>query len=170
MKLNLRLTALCLCTLMLAPAAMRADQKVAVEKYAVGSTVATFSAQDQYEKAFKFEPGPTFLVVAFDMSSAKKANGKLNALGESFLDDNKAVYLSDIHGMPGVGRIFALPKMKKYKHRIILGDTKGLLDPFPQKEDHLTILRLDSQAKILEIQYWDPEKGDIAALLKTSDK
>jgi len=137
----------------------------AAEVYAVGSTVAGFTAKDQHEKAFTFAPGPKFLMVSFDMSTGKKANAKLDQLGNLFLDEKKAAYVANIYGMPGIGRTFALPKMRKYKHRIILGDAAGLLDAFPKQEDRVTVLQLDPAAKITSIRFWNPEKEALTTFL-----
>ena len=65
------------------------------------------------------------------METGKKANAALSALGKDYLPAKNAVYLANIHGMPGIGRMFALPKMKKYSHRIILGDDAALIARFP---------------------------------------
>ena len=59
--------------------------------------------------------------------------------------------------MPAVARLFAMPKMRKYPHRIILAESGGLLDDFPQKEDHVTIFDLDASRRVLAVRYWDPK-------------
>ena len=41
-------------------------------------------------------------------------------------------FIANVYGMPAIGRFFAMPKMKKYPHRIMLADAEGLLDEFPQ--------------------------------------
>jgi hypothetical protein len=60
--------------------------------------------------------------------------------------------------MPGIGRTFALPKMRKYPHRIILADEEHFLDRYPTEDGKLTLFRLDDAGKITEIKFIDPEK------------
>lgn len=133
----------------------------AAELLKVGDTVQNFSAKDQHGKDFEFKPGVRLLLIAFDMSTGKEANRALEKKGAAFLDENKAVFVSNIHGMPAIGRAFALPKMRKYPHRIILGDDEKLLDPFPRQKDRVTVLALDEKAHVTALKYWDPEKQPI---------
>lgn len=126
-----------------------------------GDTMPGFSVMDQHEVAYALQPGVRYLLVSFDMSTGKSANKYLEEQGEAYLPNHGAVYLSNIHGMPWVGRKFALPKMRKYPHRILLADEpeEALLQQFPQKEDHVTVFQLDPGLKIVSIQFWDPKSG-----------
>jgi hypothetical protein len=99
------------------------------------------------------------------METGKKANGALNALGKDHLSGKKAVYIANIHGMPGVGRMFALPKMKKYDHRIILGDDAALIADFPEQKGKVTVLGL-SNGKVTSVEYWDPSTEGVNNFLK----
>lgn len=136
------------------------------DPYAGGDRVDAFSAEDQHGKAFTFEPSKVrFLLVSHDMDTGKAANGVLTTLGKDFLSDRKAVYLANIHGMPGVGRMFALPKMRKYAHRIILGDDAALIAKFPEEQGKVTVLKL-SRGKVSSVKYWDPANEGVDAYLK----
>jgi hypothetical protein len=88
----------------------------------------------------------------------KSANKALEKKGADYLPDRNAVFIANIYGMPAVGRFFAMPKMRKYPHRIMLADAEGLLDDFPQKDGKVTIFDLDAEGKIKAIRFWDPEK------------
>jgi hypothetical protein len=124
--------------------------------YEAGSQVQSFTAKDQHENAFTLKPADTrFLLVSHDMETGKKANAALNALGKDYLSSKKAVYVANIHGMPGIGRMFAMPKMKKYAHRIILGDDEALIAKFPEQKGKVTVLKLDD-GKVNSITYWTP--------------
>lgn len=136
------------------------------EPYATGSKVQPFTARDQHEQVFTFKPAETkFLLVSHDMETGKKANKALNALGKDYLGTKKAVYLANIHGMPGIGRIFAMPKMKKYVHRIILGDDAALIARFPEQKGKVTVLKLDGD-KVAAVTYWDPAAEPLDNILK----
>lgn len=134
------------------------------EQYAVGSAVVPFSANDQFGAPFNFGADCRAVLVSFNMATGKQANLKLSALGKEFLPKHQAIYVADIHGMPAIGRAFALPKMRSYTHRIVLADSDALLAPFPRQEKHVTVLLLKN-GKIAAIRYWDPDKGDVRSIL-----
>jgi hypothetical protein len=122
----------------------------------VGDAVPMFSAKDQFGKDFKFEPGLKFLLLGFEMGIGKEANRKLADLGAGWLEAHGAAYVLDVHSMPAIARVFALPKMRKYPQRIILGDDETMLAPFPRKPERITILVLAADGKIREVRYWNP--------------
>lgn len=134
--------------------------------YATGQKVESFQAKDQFEKEYTFKPSETrYLLVSHDMETGKKANAALNALGKDYLPGKKAVYVANIHGMPGIGRMFAMPKMKKYSHRIILGDDANLIAKFPEEKGKVTVLAI-SDGKVTSIKYWSPEAEKLDTVLK----
>jgi hypothetical protein len=133
---------------------------------AVGDAVPAFSAQDQFGKDFKFVPGLHFLLFGHDMATGKAANLKLADLGSGWLEKHGAAYVLDIHTMPAVARFFALPKMRKYPQRIILGEDQSLLALFPRQSGRITILVLRDTGKIQEIRYWNPDVEPLETLLK----
>jgi len=134
------------------------------EPYEVGSVVARFSANDQFGVPFKLGADCRAILISFDMATGRQANRKLSALGQEFLRKHGAIYIADIHGMPAIGRAFALPKMRSYTHRIVLADSDALLAPFPRQEKRVTVLLLKN-AKITAIRHWDPEKDDVSSIL-----
>lgn len=123
---------------------------------AAGDAFPAFEASDQHGIAYVFEPGTRMVLIAFEMGAAKAANRVLADQSPSFLDDHQAVYIANIHGMPGIGRRFALPKMRRYPHRIVLADDATLLTPFPHRKGLVTVLNLDAAAVIRSVSYWNP--------------
>ncbi len=147
-------------------AAICATTMAFARPYEKGDAVSSFKAEDQYGKAFTFESGNTrYLLVSHDMETGKKANAALSNLGKDHLDGKKAVYVANIFGMPGIGRMFAIPKMKKYSHRIILGDDEALIARFPQQAGKVTVLKL-SNGKVADISYWTPGTDSVDDFLK----
>lgn len=136
--------------------------------YQKGDTFEAFSTKDQHEKDYTYSGGARVVIVAFVMSTGKAANAYFEKQPATFLDDHKAIFISNIYGMPGIGRTFALPKMRKYPHRILLADSEGFLARYPSAEDKLTVLRLDNKGAITDIQFVDPKSG-LPALF-TADK
>lgn len=134
--------------------------------YQKGEAVKAFEAKDQFENAFTFKPAETeFLLVSHDMETGKKANAALTTLGKDYLPTRKAIYMANIHGMPGIGRMFAMPKMKKYAHRIILADDAALIANFPAEAGKVTVLAL-SAGKVQSIRFWSPADEPLADYLK----
>lgn len=132
----------------------------------VGQSLANFSAKDQHEQAFEFKSASLrYLLVSHDMDTGKRANAALHAAGAEYLPSKRAAYLANIYGMPGIGRVFALPKMRKYCHRIILGDDAELITRFPEQVGKVTVLTLDGD-KVTAIRFWTPESEPIDSALK----
>jgi hypothetical protein len=125
----------------------------------VGSPFPEISGQDQHEQSIQVTKDTRHIVITFSMSVGKKANKYFAAKGADFLNETHAVLVNDILGMPAVGRVFALPKMRKYPHRIFLADAEGLLDPFPSKDGYATVFDLDDELRIVAMRFWDPADG-----------
>ena len=130
----------------------------AADLYQTGDALIPFTVKDQNEQAFTFAPGPRTVIVSFSMGVGKDANGFFAKQTADFLAKNQTLFIANIYGMPAIGRFFALPKMKKYPHRILLGDDEHLLDRYPTQEGKLTVLRLDPSAKITAVEFVDAEK------------
>lgn len=122
-----------------------------------GDPFPQLSGQDQHEQAMEVGEGTRHVVVTFTMGMGKKANRYFADKGAGFLEEHAAVLVNDIFGMPAVGRVFALPKMRKYPHRIFVADAEGLLEPFPSEEDRATIFDLDEGMRIVAIRFWNPD-------------
>ena len=127
--------------------------------YEVGDKFAPIAVKDQHDKPAEVSPalGTRHLIVSFTMGTGKDANRYFEAQGAAWLDQHHAVFLANIHGMPGVGRMFALPKMKKYPHRILLGDEAHLLDRYPEQKGKLTVFDFNDDGTIAAIRFLDPE-------------
>jgi len=124
---------------------------------AVGDPVPPISANDQHGTKFVFTNGIEFLLVATEMDCAKTANHKLAEQGTGYLEQHHAVYLMDIHTMPGIARVFAFPKIRKYPERIVLVDSATMLTAFPMEPGRLTVLALTPEGRIRKISCWNPD-------------
>ena len=132
----------------------------------VGSTIPKITAQDQHGAAYVLTNGTRFLLIATEMASAKAANQKLAAQAAGFLEERHAVYLMDIHTMPGIARMFAFPKLRKYPHRIVLVDDAETLSQAPVKPGQITVLTLTPAGRIEKISYWDPAKEPVTSVVQ----
>jgi hypothetical protein len=127
-----------------------------------GDTFPALQAVDQHGEAYVFEPGTNAVLIAFEMGAARAANRLLAEQSPEYLDDHQAVYVANIYGMPGIGRRFALPKMRKYPHRIVLADEENLLTPFPHRKGLITVLELDDAAVIRSVSFWNPTEEPLS--------
>jgi hypothetical protein len=125
----------------------------AAAPFAVGEKFPGFSTRDQHDRPYAWAGGARLVVVAFEMDTGKAANAFLEQQGADYLARRQAIFLSNIHGMPGIARTFALPKMRKYPHRILLADGEHFLDRYPRQENHLTALELDAAGAITAIRF-----------------
>ncbi len=131
----------------------------AAAPYKVGDAFESFTTKDQHEKDYVFATDTRLVIVSFDMGDGKKANGWFAEKGADFLPAKKAIFIANVYGMTGVGRVFAFPKMRKYPHRILLADAENFLARYPAEKDRLTVIRLDEAGKVSEISFVDPAKG-----------
>ena len=133
---------------------------------AVGDAVPAIVANDQHGVAFQFTNGIRFLLVVTEMAASKSANQKLAAAGAGFLEQHHAACLMDIHTMPAIARVFALPKLRKHPHRIVLVDAADALAAFPAQPHRVTVLALTPAGRVGKISYWDPAGEPVAEFLK----
>lgn len=118
----------------------------------VGDTITPFSLPDQFDTVHQVNSKDyKTIIVAFDKDSAVIMNEYLKAQPTTFLQKNKAIFISDIHTMPSfVTKLFALPKMKNYPYSLLLiYDEKEI---FPQEQNALTIIST-KENRIENIRY-----------------
>jgi hypothetical protein len=127
----------------------------------IGKPFPVLVATDQHEKIFHLTDKVQYILVSFDMSTGKKTNRYLEAKGQAFLDGHQAVFMANIDGMPWIGRQFALPKMRRYPHQIILLDQPGLLDDFPKKPNCVSVFKLDEKHIVEAVEFWNPEAAEL---------
>jgi len=125
----------------------------------VGTPFPAFSAADQHGDTYTFNPGTRLVFIAFEMDPAKQANQAFAEQDADFLPRHNAVFISNVHGMPAIGRVFAYRKMRKYPHRIVLADEAELLDPFPKTQGKVTVLCLNDMGTVTAIEFWDPTQA-----------
>jgi hypothetical protein len=147
------IAAVAFATLLASPVLLAAS----AEPYRVGDRMESFTLKDQHEREAIIQPANLkVVIISFEMSSGRKANGWFAKQPPSFLADQAAVLINNILGMPGVGRVFALPKLRRYPHRILLADGEGVLDRFPAVDGRLTVIRLGAAGVITAIEQVDP--------------
>ncbi len=112
------------------------------DPYKVGQSVLPLSLSDQFGKKYTLKVMPSTLILAFEKGTAATVNDYLAAQGKGYLGKYKAAFVADISQMPNfITESFALPKMRKYPHTVLLirDEEQGLL--FPGEEEKITVLK-----------------------------
>ncbi len=102
-----------------------------------------FTLSDQFDKIHTIDTKIKTIIVSFEKDTGSQINQFLDKKEATFLDKNSAVFIANISGMPTIiTKMFALPKMKKYKHPILLiydeSDSR-----FLQKEGYSTVYKIE---------------------------
>ncbi|KAB7883046.1 hypothetical protein GA417_13295, partial [Poseidonibacter ostreae] len=111
--------------------------------FEVNKKIDNFSLVDQFDKKHTVKNDIKIIIVSFEKGTGADINEFLSKKPSDFLVTNQAVFIADISGMPSIiTSMFALPKMRKYKHTILL-----IYDEedkrFIQKNDYSTLYKLD---------------------------
>ncbi|MDD2653210.1 MAG: hypothetical protein PHX44_09200 [Sulfurimonas sp.] len=93
------------------------------------------------------------VIASFEKETGALVNSYLQSQDTAYLSEHQAVFIADISKMPSViTTMFAIPKLKKYKHPIHINYSEGFDTVVPAKEDMVTLLFVEN-AKIKEIRY-----------------
>ena len=99
-------------------------------------------------------PKNTELVVfAFEKDTGALVNNFLQTKSPFYMPKSKAVFIADINRMPTIiTNMFALPKMKKYKHLVYLHYEDQFENFIPHQEEKLTLAYF-KDGKVTDIRY-----------------
>ena len=93
------------------------------------------------------------IIVAFEKDTGKLVNEYLNTKDQFYLVKKHGIFIADINKMPSIiTKMFALPKLRKYKHPIYLHFDEEFQNVVPHKEEEITIIRVVDQ-KITDISF-----------------
>lgn len=82
------------------------------------------------------------IIISFEKDNSAMINAYLNKQKSNYLESYKAIFIADISKMPSIiTKLFALPKMKKYKHTIYLHNSDEFAKFVPSKEGEATVLK-----------------------------
>ncbi len=103
-----------------------------------------FSLPDQFNKMHTISKDIKTLIVSFEKDTGKMLNEFLASKPSDFLQKHHAAFIANISGMPSIiTKLFALPKMRDYKHTILLiydeNDTR-----FIKKEEMSTVYKIEN--------------------------
>lgn len=95
----------------------------------------------------------TLLIVAFEKETGALVNKYLDTKDPYYLVKKRIVFIADINKMPDmVTKMFALPKLQKYKHLIYLTYDENFEGSVSHKKDKITIFEIEN-SKVKNISY-----------------
>jgi len=104
-------------------------------------------------RQMKIPKKTNLVIVAFEKDTGALVNNYLKSKNKFYLQKNRSIFIADIHEMPSmVTTMFALPKLKKYKHLIYLHYKDKFYKNVPYKKDEITLLRF-VDGKVSDISY-----------------
>lgn len=110
------------------------------------------SLKDQFGQAAQITPETKWVIFVSEKPASKLFAKAIDDLKIN-LDEKPVVYVSDISKMPAlITKMFALPKMKKMKYKMVL-DRKGeTTKDWPKEAGAITVISL-SNNKTNEVKY-----------------
>jgi len=109
------------------------------------STVEPFTLNDQFGEEHRLEQMPKLLICSFGKETGKLISNYFNAQDANYLTTHEIKIIADVSGVPSLLRsTFILPKMKKYTFEILIATESNFSEQFPQKEDELTVLKMEN--------------------------
>lgn len=121
-----------------------------------GSSIDEFNKYEYktpYDKKIKVEKNTKLILISFEKDVSAMVNEYLATKEKWFLTNRDAVFISDINKMPSIiTKMFALPKLKKYKHPMYLHYEDEFEKIIPKKDEAVTLIRL-KEGKVESISY-----------------
>ncbi len=124
----------------------------------IGDTLKPLSLPDQFDTIHTINTNDCeVFLVSFSKDTSSKVNDFLEKKENDFLEKNKIVYISDIHSMPSfVTSLFALPKMRDYKYKLMLMYEENTI--FPQSDEALSVIKFKNN-KVNSIEFISKEES-----------
>ncbi len=114
------------------------------DPYAVGSQVAPLALADQHGAPHPLDESVRVVIFSREMKAGGVVKAALEKDGAAFLEANRAIYLTNVSGMPALVRsLFAMPGLRRRGYRIALDTTGESTKDFPSVEGKPTVLVLD---------------------------
>jgi hypothetical protein len=85
------------------------------------------------------------ILVSFEKDTGALVNEYLNAQSPNYLQKHNSIFIADINKMPSViTKMFALPKLRKYKHPIYINYDEKFEQSVLGKEEMVTLLHVEN--------------------------
>ena len=85
------------------------------------------------------------IIVSFEKDTGALVNEYLNTKSPDYLQKHNSIFIADINKMPSViTKMFALPKLRKYKHPMYLNYDEKFEQSILGKEEMVTLLHVEN--------------------------
>ena len=122
-----------------------------------GDPFPALTLPDQFEKEQTVSTEDRMVLISFERSVSGAFNDFMAEQPEGLLAAHHARYVADISAMPSlITKLFALPKMKKYRFPIMLNRDEAFAERFDRAEGKLTLYRLNG-GKVTSVEFIAPE-------------
>ncbi len=112
-----------------------------------------FAYEDPNGRSLNISDSTRTVVVSFEKDTGKLVNQYLDSKYPPYLGRVSAIFIADISEMPSIiTTMFALPKMRDYKHTIYLHYDEEFAKYVPHKEEKVTIIKFENQ-KVKSISF-----------------
>ncbi len=130
------------------------------------SQLNNYKFQTPTSHEIKIPKETNLVIIASEKDTGALVNEYLKTKDIYYLQKNHAIYIANLHAMPSIIRkIFAIPKLQKYKHLIYLQYDEEFQNNTPNKEEKITLLRFEN-GKISDISFITTEAQLQAAIEK----
>ena len=114
--------------------------------------ISNFSLTDQFDKIHTINSGVSTIIVTFQKDTLELINDFLPAKSENFLENNHAVFISNITSSPNIiTRMFTIPHLRDYKYTILLVYDQNSMK-FLKEDNKVTIYSIFN-GQVNDIQY-----------------
>lgn len=114
------------------------------QELSINDKINNFSLANQFDEKKTIDSKINTIIVSFEKDTGKEVNEFLEQKTSDFLKEHHAVFIANISGMPMIiTKMFALPKMKNYKHEILLIYDEND-DRFKAQDGMSTLYRLEN--------------------------
>lgn len=125
---------------------------ISAQSFKIGSDIQMlneFNFETPKSRKMKVPLNTRTVLIAFDKDTGALVNEYLSTKNKYFLQRNKAIFIADINKMPTViTNMFALPKLREYKHLIYLHYGEKFQNVVPKKSEKVTVVKFeDKQVK-----------------------
>jgi hypothetical protein len=121
----------------------------------VGEKFEPLTLQDQHKKEVTVPGDAKYILISSSMKLSKEIHEWLSQKDPQYLANNRAEYIADITPMPDIiTYLFAGPKMRRYKFKIILADDPSFAPKFQESENRLAVFTLDNERMVTDISFY----------------
>ena len=112
--------------------------------FELNQNIGNFSLPNQFDEKETIDSSIEMIIVSFEKGTGADINQFLSTKDKDFLKNHHAAFIANISGMPSIiTKMFALPKMRDYKHSVLLiYDEED--NRFVSKEKKSTLYRLEN--------------------------